>query len=113
MDTKDFLQKTVMKLDTLSLRTILVCIAGGIWMLVLQNLGIIPITQNVHIKGGNISSIESNVGVSGNVEVRGSVNVDNTVEVDLQAINGYSDVFFNNPRRGDEDRYYRIPVVAH
>lgn len=38
------------------------------------------------------------------------VSVDNTVDVNLEAINGYSNVFYNNPRRGEEDKYYLIPV---
>lgn len=82
----------------LSLKSILVSIAIGIWMLVLQNLGIIPIAQDVRVKKA--------------VEVSGKVDIDNTVDINLQEINGRSDVFFNNPMRGDDDKYYRIPVTA-
>ena len=38
------------QLKTLSLKTILMAIAVGIWMLVLQNLGVIPVAQDVRIK---------------------------------------------------------------
>lgn len=102
------------KMNNLSLRVILLSIAGGIWMLVLQNLGIIPVTQNVYIKGGMITDIENNIGVRvrGNVNVEGSVSVDNTVDINIEAINGHRDAFFNNPLRGDHNKYYRLPVVT-
>lgn len=38
------------QLKTLSLKSILMAIAVGIWMLVLQNLGVIPVAQDVCIK---------------------------------------------------------------
>lgn len=78
------------QLKTLSLKSILMAIAVGIWMLVLQNLGVIPVAQ----------------------KVSGNVDIDNTVDINLQEINGRSDVFFNNPMRGDDDKYYRIPVTT-
>jgi len=34
------------------------------------------------------------------------------VDVNLQEINGRSDVFFNNPKRGDDNKYYLIPVTV-
>mgnify|MGYP002677500189 CR=1 FL=1 len=86
------------QLKTLSLKSILTAIAVGIWMLVLQNLGVIPVAQDVRIKK--------------TVKVSGNVDVDNTIDVNLQEINGRSDVFFNNPMRGDDDKYYRIPVTT-
>lgn len=86
------------RLKTLSLKSILMAIAVGIWMLVLQNLGVIPVAQDVRIKK--------------TVKVSGNVDVDNTIDVNLQEINGRSDVFFNNPLRGDDNKYYRIPVTT-
>lgn len=86
------------QLKTLSLKSILTAIAVGIWMLVLQNLGVIPVAQDVRIKK--------------TVKVSGNVDVDNTIDVNLQEINGRSDAFFNNPMRGDDDKYYRIPVTT-
>lgn len=38
--------------------------------------------------------------------------VNGTVDVNLQEINGRSDVFFNNPKRGDDNKYYLIPVTV-
>lgn len=40
------------------------------------------------------------------------VMVEGTVDVNLQQINGRDDVFFNNPRRGENDKYYLIPVTV-
>lgn len=53
----------------LSLKSILLAIAIGVWILVLQNLGIIPVSQSVN--------------VINEVEVTGSVRVDNTVDVSV------------------------------
>lgn len=60
----------------------------------------------------NFFPTKRRVRVVGSVSVDNTVdvNVDNTVDVNLEAINGYSNVFYNNPRRGEEDKYYRIPV---
>ena len=52
-----------------SLRTMLLAIAIGIWILVLQNLGIIPVSQRVN--------------VTNEVEIDGSVRIDNTVDVSV------------------------------
>jgi len=52
-----------------SLKTILLAIAIGVWILVLQNLGIIPVSQSVN--------------VTNEVEVDGSVRIDNTVDVSV------------------------------
>lgn len=52
-----------------SLKTILLVIAIGIWILVFQNLGIIPVSQSVN--------------VTNEVEVDGSVRIDNTVDVSV------------------------------
>jgi len=76
-------------------------IAGiGIWIIVLQNFGFFgEKSQKVYVTGGYI-------------KVDGSVSVDNTIDVNLSEINGRSDVFFNNPRRGDHNKYYVIPVTV-
>lgn len=52
-----------------SLKTILLAIAIGVWILVFQNLGIIPVSQSVN--------------VTNEVEVDGSVRIDNTVDVSV------------------------------
>ena len=75
----------------ISLKAILIAIGIGIWVLVLQNTGIIPTKQNVYVKGGYID-------VNGRVDVRGSVDVDNTVSVSIDEVldkNGQK-LYYNN-----------------
>jgi hypothetical protein len=88
-----------------SLNAILISIGLGIWMIVLQNAGIIPKlvgskngTQTVYVTGGNIDA-----------DVSGSVSVDNQVDVNLDAINGNSNCFYDFGGDGD---YVRIPVMT-
>ena len=83
---------------SLSLKAILLAFAVGIWVLVLQNLGILTATQDVKVQNS--------------IDVSGTVDVGNSVDVNLQYINGRRDVFFNNPSRGDKDKYYLIPVTV-
>lgn len=64
-----------LKFKILSLKSILVIIAIGIWMLVLQNLGIIPVTQDV--------SVKNTVDVSGTVDVGNTVDVSGTVNTEV------------------------------
>ena len=91
------------KSKNISLKVILILICLGIWMIVLQNAGIIPTKQNVYVEGGYID---------GTVYVRGSVDVDNTVDINIHEINGHRNVFFNNPRRGEKNKYYVLPVTT-
>lgn len=84
--------------------------AIGIWLIALQNFGVFgKKLQKVYVVGGYIDA-----NVTGYVDIENTVdvNVENTVDVNLEYINGHSDVFFNNPRRGDNNKYYRIPVVT-
>lgn len=69
----------------ISLKAILIAIALGIWVIVLQNAGIIPTKQNVYVKGGYIDA-----DINGTVDVRGSVSVDNEVDVNIRKINGWN-----------------------
>ena len=62
-------------------------------------------TQDVYVRGGSVD-------VDNTISVRGSVDVDNAVVVNLQYINGHSNVFFNNPSRGEKNKYYVIPVTV-
>ena len=62
-------------------------------------------TQDVYVRGGSVD-------VDNTISVRGSVDVDNAVDVNLQYINGHSNVFFNNPSRGEKNKYYVIPVTV-
>lgn len=69
------------KSKNISLKAILIAIGLGIWVMVLQNAGVIPTKQNVYVKGGYIDA-----DVNGTVDVRGSVDVDNTVSVSIDEV---------------------------
>lgn len=71
------------KSKNISLKAILIAIGIGIWVIVLQNAGIIPTKQNVYVKGGYIDA-----DIDGTVDVRGSVDVDNTVSVSIDEVLG-------------------------
>ena len=81
------------KSKNISLKAILIVIAVGIWVIVLQNTGIIPTKQNVYVDGGYVR-------VSGDVDadVSGSVSVDNTVSVSIDEVLGKDNkkYYFNN-----------------
>ena len=92
-------------------KAILVAIGEGIWVLVLQNAGIIPKLvgtengiQTVYVTGGRI-----NADINGTIDVSGSVSVDNEVDVNLSAINGRSNAFYDF---GGNRNYVRIPVMT-
>jgi len=68
-----------------SFKAILIAIGLGIWVIVLQNAGIIPTKLNVYVKGGYVD-IENTVRVKGSVDVSGSVDVDNTVSVSIDEV---------------------------
>lgn len=65
----------VIKDKQISLKAILLTIAIGIWMLVLQNFGIFCASKDVNVKNC--------VDVEGSVEVGGTVDIGNTVDVSV------------------------------
>lgn len=80
------------KSKNLSLKAILIIIAVGIWINVLQNAGIIPTNQNVKV----INEVDANV--RGRVDVNGSVSVNNTVSVSIDEVLGKNGekYYYNN-----------------
>lgn len=72
-------RKNKIQLKNLSLKSILVIIAIGIWMLVLQNLGVIPVAQDVRVK--NTVEVSGNVDVDNTVDVSGDVDISGNVDV--------------------------------
>ena len=80
MKPKDFLNRC--KNIVISDKALLWIIAIGIWMIVLQNLGIIPIEQKVAIPSTVDAYVVNTVDVQGNVDVENTVDVMGTVEVD-------------------------------
>lgn len=83
------------KSRTISLYAILIAIGLGIWVLVLQNAGLIPTNQNVYVKGGYIDA-----DINGTVQVEGTVDIDNTVSVSLDEVLGSDNkkYYYNNNR---------------
>jgi hypothetical protein len=79
-----------------SVKSILITIGAGIWLLVLQNAGIIPKyiekEERVYVSGGSIDA-----------DVSGRVSVDNTVDINIEAINGYSNAFYGPSKDGSYD----------
>lgn len=53
------------QLKNLSLKSLLIVIAVGIWILVLQNLGIIQVTQDVRVKNKVDADVSGSVYVDG------------------------------------------------
>ncbi|RRQ45188.1 hypothetical protein [Chryseobacterium sp. SC28] len=87
------------KSKNISLKAILIAIGLGIWVMVLQNAGVIPTKQNVYVKGGYINAdIDRTVDVRGSVDVSGSVDVDNTVSVSIDEVLGRNGqkYYYNN-----------------
>jgi len=75
--------------SSFSLRGILILLTVGVWLIVLQNAGIIPSKQKVYVKGGYLDAdVTGSVEVSGSVDVSGSVGIDNTVDVNINEILG-------------------------
>jgi len=99
------------KSSNISLKVILIIIAIGIWVIALQNTGLIPIRQNVYVEGGYIDAevsgsvrVNNTVDISGSIDVlntvsvSGSVDVDNTVSVSIDEVLGEDNkkYYFNN-----------------
>jgi hypothetical protein len=84
-----------------SVRSILILIALGIWILVLQNAGIIP-----QMKPTQVSSNQA-LEVKGVVEVENTVFIKGRVDANIESINGHAK-FYKDPRTGE---YYVLPVT--
>jgi hypothetical protein len=74
------------QLKRISFKAILITIAIGVWVIALQNTGLIPTNQHVKV----VNTIDTNA------EVSGTVSVDNTVDVNIHEINGYNTVTTGN-----------------
>lgn len=61
-----------------SLKIIFIIIAVGIWAIVLQNAGIVPLEQNVRI----VNTVDTQVN-GGFVKVSGNVEIDNSTPIPI------------------------------
>lgn len=90
-----------MEINSKFLKTTLVLITLGIWIIIFQNAGIFPRMSPLNI------STEEPILVTGEVDVNNIVNVKGSVNANLESINGYSK-FYKDPRTGE---YYVIPFT--
>lgn len=90
-----------MELSTRFIKTTLILITVGIWVIVFQNAGIFP-----SIAPQKITSDDPIV-VTGEVDVNNTVTVKGRVNANIESINGYSK-FYKDPRTGE---YYVIPIT--
>ncbi len=84
-----------------AIRSSLILIAIGIWVLVLQNAGVIP-----QFKPTQVSSNQA-MEVKGVVEVENTVFIKGRVDANIESINGHAK-FYKDPRTGE---YYVLPVT--
>ena len=92
-------------------KTILTAIGIGIWVLVLQNAGIISSRQNVYVQGGTIdAAVSGPVDIKNRVQVYGSVDahIGHRIDVNLDAINNRRSFY----DFGGNGNYCRIPVYT-
>jgi hypothetical protein len=82
-------------------KSILIIIAVGVWVIVLQLTGIVPQIRPFHIASQDVLQVK------GEVEVENVVYIKGTVDANLESINGYSK-FYKDPRTGE---FYVIPVT--
>lgn len=83
------------------LRSILILIAIGIWILVFQNTGIIPRLTPLSVATHEVVAVKGEVDVINTVFIKGSV------DANLESINGYAK-FYKDPRTGE---FYVIPTT--
>ncbi|MCF8234782.1 MAG: hypothetical protein K9G67_07120 [Bacteroidales bacterium] len=88
-------------MESKSLKNILLAIAVGIWLLVFQNLGIIPQLRPTTVQA------DSAMHVTGSVRVDDVVYIKGEVDANIKSINGYAK-FYKDPRT---DQYYVLPVT--
>ncbi len=83
------------------IKSLLILITVGIWVIVLQNAGIIPRLSPIAIH------TEEAINVKGEVDVVNTVYIKGSVDANLESINGYSK-FYKDPRTGE---FYVIPTT--
>jgi hypothetical protein len=77
--------------------------ACGVWLIFLQNMGVIPVVQKVD----NLHW--SSFHMPDEIKVKGKVSIDNTVDMNIKSINGHES-FYNSDR--DPNTYCRLPVYS-
>lgn len=91
-------------METKSIKLILISIAIGIWVLVLQNFGVFNEDKAQSVR------VVNSVGINGSVEVEGRVNIGNTVDVNIHEINGHNEVTTGRGTHSVFPYGYMLPV---
>lgn len=81
----------------------LTLITIGVFIIILQNAGVIPPVNPVKITPSDPEGLL----IKGAVEIPGTVFIKGSVDANLESINGYSK-FYEDPRTGE---FYVIPVT--
>jgi uncharacterized membrane-anchored protein len=89
------------ELSTRFIKTTLVLIVVGIWVLVFQNAGLLPSVSP------QVVVADSALRITGEVDVANTVFVKGSIDANIESINGYSK-FYKDPRTG---QYYVLPVT--
>jgi uncharacterized membrane-anchored protein len=89
------------ELSTRFIKTTLVLIVVGIWVLVFQNAGLLPSVSP------QVIVADSALRITGEVDVANTVFVKGSIDANIESINGYSK-FYKDPRTG---QYYVLPVT--
>jgi hypothetical protein len=92
----------ISKFDQIFIKITLTVICIGIYIIVFQNLGIIPISQKVLVTGGLVE-------ISGSIDIGNTVEVEGSLDVNIDAINGNRNAFYDF---GGNKNYVRIPVYT-
>ncbi len=82
-------------------KRLIIAITIGIWIIVLQNAGVVPQLRAWEVRGG------APIPVTGSVEIENVVLIKGKVDANLESINGYTK-FYKDPRTG---QYYVLPVT--
>ncbi|MDP3461218.1 MAG: hypothetical protein Q8S18_00345 [Bacteroidales bacterium] len=85
------------------LRSLLLLITIGIYIIILQNAGIIPQMNPLKIEPAH----EEGLLIRGEIEIPSTVFIKGSVDANIESINGYNK-FYKDPRTGE---FYVIPVT--
>lgn len=85
------------------LRSILILITLGIYIIILQNAGLIPQLKALKIEPAH----EEGLLIRGEIDIPHTVFIKGSVDANIESINGYNK-FYKDPRTGE---FYVIPVT--
>lgn len=90
-----------MEISTRFVKTTLLLIAVGIWVIIFQNAGIFPQVSPQKVVADSLMR------VTGAVDINSTVFIKGKVDANIESINGYAK-FYKDPRTG---QYYVLPTT--